>query len=308
MTHPVAPLRLSLVDMNNGVANEATRCFRRLFEGFSNSVRAANPGIEISLQHVQPRNLGELPDRGSDLVLSSGGPGAPTDGYDEAWCTGYRQFIDHVVERTITDPKTSPALFVVCHSFELAVQHFGVARMARREHLKFGVFPAYVTAAGRESIVFHPFEDGRLFTWEHRRFEAIDVDHAKLKQLGGRILATESREGGADKGQGIMGFDFAPGVVGTQFHPEADRPGVMAWVQRREHSDALRDAYGNELLERMLKTLSDPTRLARTYALAIPGWLAHRFNQLADVRGYNKIAPPHTVDMSAFDDVHQATA
>lgn len=301
MTHKLQPLRLSLVDMNNGVANEATRCFRRLFDGFSQVVREANPGLDVTLQHVQPRNLGQMPDPHADLILSSGGPGAPTDGYEDPWCVGYRQFVDRVVESTLQDATRSPALFVVCHSFEILVQHFAVARMARRDELKFGVFPAYVTPAGRESIVFQPFDDGRLFTWEHRGFEAIDLDERRLRDLGGRLLSTESREGGADKGQGLMGFEFAPGVVGTQFHPEADRPGVMAWVQRREHSDALRDAYGSELLDRMLKTLTDPTRLARTYALAIPGWLAHRFNQLADIRGLHRIPPPH-MDMSLFED------
>jgi GMP synthase-like glutamine amidotransferase len=308
MTATPDPLRLCLVDMNNGVANEATRCFRRLFDAFSMHVREANPGLEITLQHVQPRNLGELPDPKSDLILSSGGPGAPTDGYEEDWCNGYRRFVDSVVDRTLRDPSRAPSLFAVCHSFEICVQHFGVATMARRENLRFGVFPAYVTEAGRASIVFKPFEDGRLFTWEHRRFEAVDLDERKLAGLGGRLLARESREGREDKGRGVMGLQFAPGVVGTQFHPEADRPGVMAWVQRREHSDALRDAYGHELLERMLKTLSDPTRLARTYALAIPGWLAERFNHLAEERGLRKIPAPHTVDMSEFEDRHQATA
>ena len=172
MTPASMPLRLCLVDMNNGVANEATRCFRRLFDAFTAQVRAANPGLEITLQHVQPRNLGELPDHRSDLVLSSGGPGAPTDGYEDAWALGYRKFVDHVVDSTLRDPSTSPALFAVCHSFQVCVQHFGVATMARRERLRFGVFPAYVTEQGRSSIVFKPFEDGRLFTWEHRNFEA----------------------------------------------------------------------------------------------------------------------------------------
>ena len=96
--------------------------------------------------------------------------------------------------------------------------------------------------------------------------------------------------------------------MGTQFHPEADRPGVMAWVKREEHSAALAEAYGPEMLELMIKTLSNPERLARTYALAIPGWLVHRFNQLAEVRGLRKIPPPHTVDMNEFEDRHQATA
>jgi GMP synthase-like glutamine amidotransferase len=301
----MSPLRLSLVDMNNGVANQATRCFRRIFEGFTQRVLAANPGLPVTLQHVQPRNLGELPGYDSDLILSSGGPGAPSDGYEDPWCTGYRQFIDHVVDSTIKDSQRSPALFVVCHSFEITVQHFAVARMARREDLKFGVFPAYVTPEGLDSQLFKAFGD-RLFTWEHRRWEAVDLDERRLRELGGRLLATESREGGADKGQGLMSFEFAPGVVGTQFHPEADRPGVLAWISQPEHTEAVKEAYGEGLYEKMIKTLSDPTRLAKTYALLAPGWLAHRFNEVAATRGWSPISPPQE-DMREFEAAERLT-
>jgi GMP synthase-like glutamine amidotransferase len=299
----VSPLRLALVDMNNGVANEATRCFRRLFDDFSRKVQAANPGIHVTLQHVQPRNLGELPDKQADLILSSGGPGAPSDGYDDPWCVGYRHFVDQVVESAIKDAIQSPALLVVCHSFEITVQHFAVARMARRETLKFGVFPAYVTDEGLDSVIFRPFAD-RLFTWEHRRWEAIELDERRLKALGGRLLATESREGGADKGPGLMSFEFAPGVMGTQFHPEADRPGVLAWIKRPEHTEAVKEAYGPHLYDRMLKTLTDPTRLAKTYALLIPSWLAHRFNEMAPSRGWKPVGPPEE-NMNAFEDAER---
>src|SRR6185436_61204 len=117
----MAPLRICLVDMNNGVANQATRCFRRICDGFTKRVKAANPGIEVTFRHVQPRNLGELPDREADLVLSSGGPGAPTDGFDDAWCTGYRKFIDDVVDANQKSFDTATKLLLVCHSFEIGV-------------------------------------------------------------------------------------------------------------------------------------------------------------------------------------------
>jgi GMP synthase-like glutamine amidotransferase len=277
--------------MNNGVANEATRCFRRLFDAFQHKVRAANPGLEINLRHVQPRNLGELPDRNTDLVLSSGGPGSPYDGYDDPWCVGFRKFIDHVVERNLAAPDTAPGMLVVCHSFEIAVTHFAVATMVPRSSRKFGVMPCYVTEEGRRSVLFASFGD-RLFTWEHRNWEPVDLDEHKLRKLGGALLAKESREGRFDKGRALLGFDFARGISGTQFHPEADRPGVLAWINRPEHAADVKGAYGVDLYERMIKTLSDPTRLARTYALLIPGWLAHRFNQLAEVRGLRPIAGP----------------
>ena len=90
-------VRVCLVDMNNGVANQATRCFRRIVDAFGKRVRETNPTLELVFKHVQPRNLGELPSHDDDLVLSSGGPGSPFDGYDDPWCTGYRAFLDWVV-------------------------------------------------------------------------------------------------------------------------------------------------------------------------------------------------------------------
>ena len=284
-------LRLSLVDMNNGVPNEAIRCFRRLFAGFTSRVRAANPGLAVELEHVQPRNLGELPSPDVDLLLSTGGPGSPHDGWDEPWCTGYRRRLDALLERAARRPEDGPAAFLVCHSFEIAVQHFGVATMAPREPLKFAIFPAYLTPEGRRTDFLRPFGD-RLFVWEHRKWQAVDLDQRRLDAHGGALLAVESRPGRKDKGEGLLGFRFGPGLEGTQFHPEADRPGVMAWIERPEHAEALKDAYGNSLYARMMKTLGDPTRLARTYALLIPGWLTERFNRLARARGLQSLPPP----------------
>ncbi len=285
------PLRLSLVDMNNGVPNEAVRCFRRLLDAFAARVRAANPRLSVVQEHVQPRNLGELPSRQADLILSSGGPGSPHDGWEEPWCTGYRLFLDSVLDRTAQHPDTAPAAFVVCHSFELAIQHFRFAEMARRQELKFAIFPAYVTEEGSRCDFLQPFGE-RLFVWEHRRYQAVALDVPRLHQQQGALLARESRPGRDDKGEAVLALRFGPGLEGSQFHPEADRPGVLAWIHRPEHTTALRDAYGHSLLERMMKTLDDPGRLARTYALLIPGWLTSRFNRLAAVRGLRPIPPP----------------
>lgn len=305
MTHP--PLRLCLVDMNNGVANEATRCFRRLFDGFVHRVRAVNPDLPVQFRHVQPRNLGELPDaKAVDLVLSSGGPGSPYDGFEDSWCAGYRQFLDHVMDANAQHPDTAPQVFVVCHSFEIAITHLKVAEMTKRGTLKFAIMPAYPTEEGMADPLFAPFGE-RLFVWEHRRWQAVNLDERALQALGGKLLCRESRPGRTDKGEALVGFRFGPGLVGTQFHPEADRPGVMAWINRPEHAADLRDAYGNALYERMIKTLDDHSRLARTYALLIPTWLQLRFNQLAGARGLRPIGPPEQ-DMQEFDQSPPAVA
>jgi GMP synthase-like glutamine amidotransferase len=285
------PLRVSLVDMNNGVANEAIRCFRRILTAFTARVRAANPRLTIHLEHVQPRNLGELPPHHVDLFVSSGGPGSPHEGWSQRWCTGYRHFLDWMMDAAVHRPDAPPAGFLVCHSYELAVQHFGFAHMRHRGDLKFAIFPAYVTEEGGQTQFLAPFAD-RLFIWEHRHWQAVEMDEHMVASWGGALLATESRPGQSDKGRALLAFRFGPGLDGTQFHPEADRAGVLAWIDRPEHSSALRDAYGHSLYDRMMRTLADPGRLARTYALLIPGWLTERFNRLAAVRGLHPIPPP----------------
>ncbi len=285
--------------MNNGVANQATRCFRRIATAFGERVRSVNPHVELAFKHVQPRNLGELPAADDDLVLSSGGPGSPHDGYDDAWCTGYRKFLDHAAQKNAAGAAAAPKVLVVCHSFQLSVLHFAVAKMRRRDALKFGLMPAYMTKSGERADFLSPF-GYRLFCWEHRHWEAVDLDAKKLEALGGEVFAKETHEKGAHKGDAILAMRFAPGIDGTQFHPEADKPGVMNWIERPEHKIAVQDAYGEALYDRMVKSLANPDRLAKTFALLIPGWLTYRFNEIAPSRGWKPLEAPAQSD-AEFD-------
>lgn len=216
--------------MNNGVANQATRCFRRLVDAFGKRVRERNPSLDVVFTHVQPRNLGELPPKDTDLLLSSGGPGSPYDGFDAPWCTGYRSFLDHVVERNVVDPTNAPKALLVCHSFQLAVLHTAVATMEQRTTKKFGLMTAYMTQAGERTDFLAPF-GYRLFCWEHRNWEAIDLDEKRLRELGGEVYATETHASHPQhkyKGDALLALRFAPGIDGTQFHPEAeDRKSVV---------------------------------------------------------------------------------
>lgn len=285
--------------MNNGVANQATRCFRRICDAFTKRARVANPNLEVTFRHVQPRNLNELPDLDTDIVLSSGGPGAPTDGLDEPWGVGYRKFLDDV-HAAHTKRARAPKVLLVCHSFEIGSLHFGVAEVQRRETLKFGVMPAYMTADGKNADFLQPF-GYRLFTWEHRNYEAVRVNEKRLQELGGKVLARESHPNAVvNRGDAVVGLSFGGGIDGVQFHPEADKAGVLNWIEKPEHKTALANAYGENLYDKMTNSLTRPDRLARTFALLIPGWLGSRFNELADTRGWAKVGEPE-FDMQEFD-------
>jgi hypothetical protein len=152
--------------------------------------------------------------------------------------------------------------------------------------------PAYTTKEGARSDLLGALGE-RFFVWEHRDWEAVELNRAKLASLDGELWAVETRPdgGGAWKGDGLLAFRFAPGVEGTQFHPEADRDGALAWIKRPEQAAACVEAYGETTYHRMLASLDDPLRLARTFEQLIPGWLTRTFNALAIERDLSPIAP-----------------
>jgi homoserine O-succinyltransferase len=289
------PFRLCVVDMNDGHVNQAMRCFRSIVSRFFLRVKKANPDVPCELVEVSPRNTEDDIPRDCDLYLSSGGPGSPYDGEGKRWVNRYSKYLDDVVEAAEEGGPEQKALFAVCYSFEMVVRHFKLAEVTPRAERKFGVMPVYMTMEGQEHPLLAPFAD-RLFAFEHRNWEAIDLDTRKLAALGGQLLARESRDG-VSKGRAVLGLDVTSGIEAVQFHPEADRAGVVSWVSRPDQAAAFKAVYGDVTYAAMLRTLDDPRRLARTFALVIPGWLARKFNLAAPDRGYNPIDSPDDADV-----------
>src|SRR5262249_22967786 len=143
---------------------------------------------------------------------------------------------------------------------------------------------------GQAHPLLAPFGD-RLFAFEHRNWEANDLDEAKLRSLGGKLLARESRDG-VSKGRAILGLDVAPGVEAVPLPPAAGPARGMSRVARPDQAEAFKATYGEVTYQAMLRTLDDPRRLGRTYALVIPGWMIRRFNDLAPERGYTEVPAP----------------
>jgi len=276
--------------MNNGWPNQAIRCMHAILDRFVAEVRVANPAIETTRSHVQPRNLDEFPPLDCDMYLSSGGPGSPFEGQDDPWYVEYRSFLDGLAEDNAARHDVARKILLICHSFEIATAHFGIAEVVKRSNRKFGIQPAYMTEAGMASPLLNVFGD-RLFAWENRNFHAVNVNTRLLKSLGGEVWARESRDG-KSKGEAILAFKVAHGIEAVQFHPEADRRAVLTWLLRPDQRAATIEAFGELTYQRMLKTINDPMRMARTLALLIPRWLVRQFNLLAPSRDWKPIPMP----------------
>src|SRR5262245_61946101 len=299
MLNTLRPLRVCIVDMNNAHVNQAMRCFRGMIALFFERVRRYNPTLDCQLVEVSPRDTNNPVPRDCDLYVSSGGPGSPFDGDGMPWSADYGRFCDGIIDAAARDDGDQRALFAICYSFEMVVRHYKLAHIGPRSERKFGVMPVYTTPVGQRHPLLSAFGD-RLFAFEHRNWEAIDLDTDKLASLGGRLLAQESRDG-VSKGRAILGLDVAPGVEAVQFHPDADRAGVMNWAARPDQAAAFKATYGELTYKAMLRTLDDPRRLARTYALLIPGWMVRRFNILAELRSWTLVPSPNENVTGAFD-------
>lgn len=298
-------LSICLIDMNSGHVNQAMRCFRGIVTAFFDRVRQKNPNLMCRVAEVSPRDTNHAIPRDCDIYIGSGGPGSPFDGDAQPWFSDFSGFCDWMLEQARREDEEQKSLFGVCYTYELLVRHFRVADMVTRDSRKFGVMPIYTTSYGQSHPLLGAFKD-RLFAFEHRNWEAVNPDEKRMKELGGGLLAQESRDG-YSKGRGLLGIDFGPGIEAVQFHPEADRAGVMSWVARPEQAAAFRATYGEETYQAMLRTLDDQNRLARTFALVIPGFLQRRFNTLAAARGYELIDPPSSEDVLAAFQGESAT-
>lgn len=291
MTAVPPPVRVCLIDMNAGVKNEAIRCLHAAMAIFERQLRYANPDVALAVTIVSPRDKADAIPPGFDIYLSSGGPGSPFDSEGTPWGAQYATFLDSVYEAHDKGRADAPALMPICYSFELIIMHFRVARLVPRAEKKFGVQPQYTTEAGRNHPLLAMFKD-RIFAFEHRSWDALEPDAKLLAALSGAVLAAESRPELHDKGESITSVHIGPGIESTLFHPEADRAGIHAWIDKPEQEAAFKEAYGTLTHERMMRTIAHPERIDRAHKEVIPGFLRRHVNRLAGLRGWHEIPEP----------------
>src|SRR4051812_17683412 len=198
---PMAPLRICIIDMNNAHVNQAMRCLRGLVASFFEHVGRHNPTLPCELIEVSPRDTNNQVPRDCDLYLSSGGPGSPFDGDGMPWADDYGRFCDGIIESATRGGADQRALFAICYSFEMVVRHYKLAHIGPRSERKFGVMPIYTPPEAQRPPLLSSFGD-RLFAFEHRNWEAIELDESRLRELGGTLLARESRDG-VSKGRAL---------------------------------------------------------------------------------------------------------
>jgi GMP synthase-like glutamine amidotransferase len=271
-------VKVAILDLYEGVPNQGMRCIRTILKDWAD----ANE-LDLHFDEFDVRQKNQLPDTSYDIYISSGGPGDPLisrfDDWDIAWC----RWLDKM-ERWNANPSNSQKkyIFFICHSFQLASRYFNAGLVSKRKSTAFGVFPIHMLEGGKDEPVFDGLKDP-FYAVDSRDFQVIQPNHELLTEMGARILCIEKSRPHVPYERAVMGIRFNDYMIGTQFHPEADAPGMSMYLKTEEKRKTVIESHGEDKLLSMLEHLDDPDKIMWTYSHILPNFLNHSIGLLQEV-------------------------
>ncbi len=261
-------VRVAILDLYEGKANQGMRCIRTILKEWSEQNE-----LQIVSEEFDVRLKNELPDTSFDIYISSGGPGDPLISRFEDWDIAWTRWLDKI-ERWNNHPSKQQKkyVFFICHSFQLASRYFNVGLVSKRKSTAFGVFPIHMLDAGKTDPVFDGLKDP-FYGVDSRDFQVIQPNHDLLNEMGASILCIEKSRPHVPYERAVMAIRFNEYMFGTQFHPEADAPGMSLHLRTEEKRKTVIENYGEDKLRNMLEHLEDPDKISWTYAHILPNFL-----------------------------------
>jgi homoserine O-succinyltransferase/O-acetyltransferase len=269
------PLKVAILDLYEGQANEGMRCLRNILLEFSEQ---HNIGIERKEFDVRLKK--ETPDMSFDIFISTGGPGSPLESRYSDWEERYFSWLNEV-ERWNDNPDNLQKKFVffICHSFQLAARHYHVATVSKRRSTAFGIFPIHMLDEGFDEPVFKGLNDP-FYAVDSRDYQVTLPNESVLEKMGAKILCIEKHRPHVPYDRAIMAVRFNEYMIGTQFHPEADAPGMTRYLHREDKKKTVIENHGEEKWRNMLDHLNDPDKILWTYSHVLPNFLNQAVDQL----------------------------
>lgn len=272
------PLKVAILDLYEGKANQGMRCIRTILKEFGES-----SGMDLVVKEFDVRLKNELPDTSYDIYISSGGPGDPLISRFEDWDIAWCRWLDSI-KRWNANPSNAlkKHVFFICHSFQLASRYFNAGLVSKRKSTAFGVFPVHMLEAGKTEPVFEGLRDP-FYAVDSRDYQVIQPNHDLLNEMGASILCIEKSRPHVPYERAIMAIRFNDYMIGTQFHPEADAPGMSLHLQTEEKRKTVIESHGEDKLISMLKHLNDPDKIMWTHRHIIPNFLNYAVEQFQEV-------------------------
>lgn len=262
-------ITIAILDMYNGEPNQGMRCIIDIVNRFT-------PFVSFKLFDV--RGKCELPEIDQfDIYISTGGPGNPMEG-DGEWDTKYYAFIDAIVKWNNENPIKKHVLFI-CHSFQMACKHFGLAEITKRNDTSFGVMSINKTKDGLNDLLFEGLADP-FYAIDSRDYQVVQPKLSVFAKKGAKILSLEKIRDHVQYERAIMAVRFTDHLVGTQFHPEADPISFLSHLRNKEVKDKIRKMKGKRKFRNMLEDLVDDDKIYRTNETLIPNFLRSAITDL----------------------------
>lgn len=271
-------IRVAILDMYAGLANQGMRCIREILNQFGEANQ-----LDLTWDEFDVRLKNQVPDLSYDIYISSGGPGSPLESIDSEWENVYFSWLNHVEDwNNKAEPFQKKQVFFICHSFQLICRHYKIANVTKRKSTAFGIFPTHLLTDGKSEIIFDGLKNP-FYAVDSRDYQVIEPNLKKLHAMGASLLAIEKERPHVPFERAVMAIRFNEHMIGTQFHPEADAIGMSLHLQTEEKKKTVIENYGLEKWQSMITHLNDPEKIMWTYAHILPNFLLHAVESLQPV-------------------------
>ena len=264
--------RVALLDMYNGESNRGIPMLKSILGRYENV---------LEFEHFDVRARCDIPDLSYDIYLFSGGPGDPLE-TGGLWQEPFFQLIESLWEHNRYNSDQKKHCFFICHSFQMACQHFGLGDVTQRYKMSFGTYPVYKTHKGKDELFFQGLPDP-FYIADFRRYQVVNPQHKRFREMGAEILCLEKLRPHVHYERAIMAIRFSPEMIGTQFHPEADPAGLLSYFLEEERKKSIVEEHGDSRYDRMIRDLANPLKIQRTFETLIPAFLDHALLALEEI-------------------------
>jgi GMP synthase-like glutamine amidotransferase len=262
-------IRIAILDMYHGEPNQGMRCIIDIINRFNQIV---------TFQIFDVRGKNEFPAiEKFDIYISTGGPGNPLEG-DGNWDLKWYEFIENLTEWN-KEQKVKKHVLFICHSFQMACHHFGLATITKRKSTSFGVMTIHKTEAGLNDPILEGLESP-FYAIDSRDYQVVQPNLNIFRKKGAMIIALEKIRNHVEYERAIMGVRFTDEFVGLQFHPEADALSFIANLKNKEKRENIIAMKGKSKFRDMLEDLLDEDKIYKTNETIIPNFLRIAINEL----------------------------
>ncbi|MBC7643430.1 MAG: homoserine O-succinyltransferase [Flavobacterium sp.] len=262
-------IKIAILDMYDGEPNQGMRCIIDIINRFNQIV---------TFKIFDIRGKSEFPDiKNFDIYISTGGPGNPEIG-DGNWDLKYYDFIDQLTIWN-REQKVKKHVLFICHSFQMACKHFGLAEITKRKDTSFGVMKIHKTIESINDPLYEGLSDP-FYAVDSRDYQVVQPKLSMFKKKGAKIISLEKIRDHVQYERAIMAVRFSDYFVGTQFHPEADPISFVANLKNPKVREKIIKMKGRIKFRDMLEDLLDEEKIYKTNETLIPNFLRIAINDL----------------------------